>query len=198
MSSLKKPMSKWWPIGLLISAVVLIIIGGALIGSAYSNEFCDGFGDCYYNGSEYDAGIALIILGVLVKLAFWIVLIVFIVRRRRLSSQTTNFTYANNNPIAGNVAPQQEQGKAHWNAPTAMGNFQPVPQDNTEYTNGQSNPLLENKHAAWSSQPIPVEGQYHDGSAAMGHGAPGGRYCLQCGTLANTPYCAQCGVAVPM
>lgn len=94
------PLTKWWPIGFFIAAIVFFIIGGGLAGSAASSD-----SNCYANYSAYNssysdyiscledsanearAGIAFFVLGALLKLAAWVLLLLYCVQRRRTRAQ---------------------------------------------------------------------------------------------------------------
>lgn len=74
--------SKWWPISLLIVTVVFIAVGGGLIGGS----IYDGYYFDYVNPYDmFYAGVALVVLGGLLKISFWVVLIIYCVQRRRHS-----------------------------------------------------------------------------------------------------------------
>lgn len=78
---IKPPMSKGWPIGLLVAWIVILGTGAALIGIGLSN----------YDGSpstdDYEtimfAGVGVAAAGGLIKIAFWVVFTIFMKRRRR-------------------------------------------------------------------------------------------------------------------
>jgi len=166
-------LSHWWPIGLIISSVVFFVIGGGLLGAWSSSTYCDGyFNDyCYSNGSEYDAGVAFIVIGVILKIAFWIVLIIFCVQRRRTQSPST-VVYVNAQAAAesGNAAKAQPQA-----------NVYSAPQQ--EYT---------------GVQPAPQYGAGAQGQAPVVEKQTVTRYCGHCGAGNTTPFCSQCGSQVPM
>ncbi|KAL3959378.1 hypothetical protein ACCO45_007540 [Purpureocillium lilacinum] len=64
-------MSRWWPVSFLILALVLLIIGGALIGaSAYNAEYFDD------NYGEFYGGVVLLVLGGICKLIGWVLLVI--------------------------------------------------------------------------------------------------------------------------
>lgn len=72
-------MSRWWPVSFLILALVLLIIGGALIGaSAYNAEYFDD------NYGEFYGGVVLLVLGGICKLIGWVLLAIWCVQGRRL------------------------------------------------------------------------------------------------------------------
>ncbi|KAJ5304386.1 uncharacterized protein N7443_004046 [Penicillium atrosanguineum] len=88
-------MSRRWPLGFFLAAIVSFIVGGALVGVWISNA-SDCFGDSsYYDYSEDDlnctskqngefyAALAFLIIGAACKFIGWILLIMYCVKRRR-------------------------------------------------------------------------------------------------------------------
>lgn len=88
MSPSSRRISKWWPISLFITAVVFIIIGGALVGSwASSTNYYD------YNDGLLYGGAACFAIGGLCKLTAWILLIVWCVQGRHPQATAPNVNY---------------------------------------------------------------------------------------------------------
>jgi hypothetical protein len=82
------PISKWWPIYTGIKAVIFFIIGGALIGTFETSIFCDDYG-CYGEPGLWAGGVAMCVLGAATTIA-WVVLLVLYLTRRRKSPQQLN------------------------------------------------------------------------------------------------------------
>lgn len=175
-------MSPWWPISLGIAALVFFIAGGALLGT---------WAGCYFDCSEgnYYGGVALIVVGFFFKVA-WIIVLVIYIRRRRYGYRSN---MANTN------------SKVQWNAGTGLldsQNFSSQPSAPTQYSFA---PPAQTQYSA-----VPIVPPTYDDMAAKGQvryaaaetpqqNAPGGiRYCIQCGAVVHTPFCAQCGYANPM
>jgi hypothetical protein len=95
----KPAFRKRWPILCFCLAVIFFVIGGGLLGAWASKDAqnqcettsgpnLDNFNDnvtysnCYPKGALWDAGLACIALGVIFKLAFWITLIIWCIKRR--------------------------------------------------------------------------------------------------------------------
>jgi hypothetical protein len=91
----KQGMRKRWPILMFCLAILFFIVGGILIGAwatkaakdqcvSSTNDFNNDitYVNCSPKGALWDAGIACIAAGVLFKIAFWITLIVWCVKRR--------------------------------------------------------------------------------------------------------------------
>ncbi|KAK4247532.1 hypothetical protein C7999DRAFT_41184 [Corynascus novoguineensis] len=166
----KSRFSKWWPLGFFIAAILMFIIGGALVG-AWSASY-----DCYYSSSYYSSscdgnsgllygGAACFVIGGLLKLTAWILLIIWCVKRstRNTTSISYNYqplNYAGPAPTAAPVAPAApaplyQNGPAYQNAPPYQSAASPAPQQKTDL-----------------------------------------RYCGQCGSGTTSPYCPQCGIKV--
>jgi len=98
-------MSHWVPIGIFIASVFFFVLGGGLLGAwgASSNCLDTNYDGTYYvcsgNNGEFYAGIAMIAIGAILKFAFWIVLILWCVQRRRSRS---TIVYVNNHIAAEN------------------------------------------------------------------------------------------------
>jgi hypothetical protein len=105
----KQGMRKRWPILCFCLAVMFFIIGGGLLGAWASNvaqDQCTATNDDFNNditytncspkGALWDAGIACIAVGVIFKIAFWITLIVWCVKRR--SNRTVVYVNAPSGP----------------------------------------------------------------------------------------------------
>jgi hypothetical protein len=90
----RRPMSKWWWIGLLIAWIIFVLIGGALIGvwASKTGVHC-GYYTCSVDDltGEYYGGLACFAIGGILHLAYWIVLIVWCTKRHRY--QTVPVTY---------------------------------------------------------------------------------------------------------
>jgi hypothetical protein len=120
----KAPISRWWPIGLLITSIVFFIIGGGLLGAWSSSAACsyyddgyDTFYTCGANAGEWDGGVACLVIAALIKIAFWVVLIVRCVQMRHSRAPST-VVYVNAQAAA-------ESGTAPKAQPTT--NVYPVP-----------------------------------------------------------------------
>jgi hypothetical protein len=120
----KEPISRWWPIGLLIASIAFFVIGGGLIGAWSSSSTCsyydtgyDTYFDCNTNIGEWDGGIACLVIASLIKFAFWVVLIVRCVQVRRSRGPST-VVYVNAQAAA-------ESGTAPKHQPTTA--VYPVP-----------------------------------------------------------------------
>lgn len=74
-----RPLNKWWPIGFAIASVLLYAVGGGLYGS--SCAITDGY---YYYCSygRWSGGIALLSLGGITSTVAFILLIIYLARRR--------------------------------------------------------------------------------------------------------------------
>lgn len=172
-----RPISRWLPIGFLITAIVFFAVGGGLLG-AYTSSISTncGFGYSgygYYNATcglgnigLWDGGIACIAIAAFFKLLFWISLIMYCVRRRRYLQYTSNpypmqsayavpssYGYTTKAPDASQNVPPSSMPAPQ----PAANNFTPTPQE-----------LSSDK-----------------------------RFCGQCGTAANNAsFCTQCGARI--
>jgi hypothetical protein len=87
----KPPMSILWPLGMLAGWVICFIAGAGLIAAYVGTASCvtnivDGYAQRVCTGGnkgEYYAGLAFIVLAVILKLVFWVLLIMRCVQRRR-------------------------------------------------------------------------------------------------------------------
>ncbi|KAJ5180970.1 hypothetical protein N7492_004180 [Penicillium capsulatum] len=173
-------LNKWWPIGFFIGAVACFIIGGALIGSYVSSSV----GDCSYNSyysSYYDnyscssgntglfyGGIAMFVIGGVVKLTAWILLILFCVKRHRSNQPTV--TYINAPPAhQPYAAPQPIYQAAPFSAPVSPN---PV---STEMAN-----------LSVAGTPPPKEANATATATAF-------KFCGNCGATVSSRFCPQCG-----
>jgi len=173
-SSAPSPMSKWWPIGLFISWVIFVIIGGGLIGAWNSNvqygSYYGEYGGHVENMSQYYGAIACFAIGGILQLTFWIVLIVWRVQRRRSPPVVSTSVIYANTPSA--EAARADKISPNWQPPTEI---YPAPQPTV---------------------PAPT---YHTVQIPGGTTAPSAekqttmRYCGNCGTAITTPFCKQCG-----
>jgi len=115
----KPPMSIWWPMGVLAGWVLCFIAAAGLIGAYESSANCefnedDGTTTCYGNNGEFYAGIAFIIVAVILKFIFWGLLIVRCYQRRRgyvsVTTVVENNNLGNQQGVPLNqYVPQQEQ-----------------------------------------------------------------------------------------
>ncbi|KAL2174866.1 uncharacterized protein P884DRAFT_279796 [Thermothelomyces heterothallicus CBS 202.75] len=162
----KSRFSKWWPLGFFIAAILLIIIGGALVGAWTANAECSY--DDYYYSCDHNTGmlwgaVACFVIGGLLKLTAWILLIVWCVKRSTRVPTSVSYSYQPLN-YAGPVptaapappAPLYQSGAPYQNAPP--------------YQSAGAPPAPQQKDAV--------------------------RYCGQCGSGTTSPYCPQCGVKV--
>jgi hypothetical protein len=130
----KKLMSKWWWIGLLIAWLIFVIAGAALIGVWVSNSTPHCSYDSYFeyicedgNGltGAYYAALACFGIGGILHLAYWIVLIVWCTKRRRVV-ETVPLTYTNAPPMeAGPDKPYSYPSTAYYPGPD--GTSSPAP-----------------------------------------------------------------------
>lgn len=167
----KRPLSKWWPIGILIAAVVLFVIGGGLLGAYYNSfntgctsidsysydDYCYGYG----NAGLWDGGIACIALGGVLKLTFWILFIIYRTQRRRYRAleATGPSTYVN----------------------VSMGDYSAKPEIATSYAPPHHQPQYSSAPAA---DPLLQQPYGHT------------KFCGNCGTAISTAFCTSCGAAV--
>ncbi|KAE8440933.1 hypothetical protein EG329_006172 [Mollisiaceae sp. DMI_Dod_QoI] len=86
----KPPVSLWWATGCLVGWIGCFIAGAALIGAWANNSDCVLNSDidfdtesCSSHDSQYWAGVAFIIVAVILKLVFWTLMIVRCYQRRR-------------------------------------------------------------------------------------------------------------------
>jgi hypothetical protein len=168
----KRPISRWWPIGLLCSAILFFIIGGGLIGAWSTSECSYDIYDtysCTNNTGDWNGGIACIAIGAILKFVFWVVLIVRCTQLRHSRAPST-VVYINAQAAA-------EAGTVEKTQPNA--NMYSVPQ---------------------SENVVQMAPQY--GAVAQAHVPVAEKvvtsYCGQCGTGTTTPFCSQCGCRVPM
>jgi hypothetical protein len=108
----KQGFRKRWPILCFCLAAMFFIIGGGLLGAwvnSAANDQCTvstndfnsfnnsvAYSDCHPKGALWYAGIACVALGVIFKIAFWITLIIWCVKRR--SSRTVVYVNAPSGP----------------------------------------------------------------------------------------------------
>lgn len=176
-------LNKWWPIGFFIGAVACFIIGGALAGTYFSSSVSDCSYNSYYN-SYYDdysctsgntglfyGGIAMLVIGGVLKLIAWIFLILFCVKRNRARHHTV--TYVNAPPVQqAHAAPQ----------PTCAS-----PQQTAQFPHAAVPPSPfspEMTHLPAASTPPPKEA--HATATAF-------KFCGNCGGAISSRFCPQCG-----
>ncbi|KAJ6189140.1 hypothetical protein N7519_004048 [Penicillium mononematosum] len=168
-------LTKWWPIGFFIGAIVCFIIGGALVGTWTSHAYDDcsysssydsssSYYSSYYsdydyscattNMGEFYGAVAMFVIGGILKLVAWILLIIFCVKRSRK-------TYA---------APQP---------------YAPVPQP----APFPHSPASISGHPEVMGSSVPGTPPPNEANATAG----GFKYCTQCGTAVSGRFCAQCG-----
>lgn len=75
-----RPVSKWWPIGLGLGAIVCYAVGGGCVGSACVD---DGYGDLYCDTGLWAAGVAFCSIGAILSIAWLVMLILWAVRRNK-------------------------------------------------------------------------------------------------------------------
>jgi hypothetical protein len=170
----KRPLSKWWPIGVIIAAVIFFAIGGGILGAYYNsfNTGCTSYDDYSYNDYCYsygniglwDGGIACLCLGGVLKLTFWILFIIYRTQRRRYRAyEAAPSAYVN-------VSPTKPEASTSYAPPHRQPQYSPAP---------TADPLL----------PQPYEHTIMDQQSTR-------RFCGQCGTAISTTFCTQCGAAV--
>lgn len=143
--------SKWWPISFLIAAILFFIAGGGLMGgwtasavdcvddyySSYSS-----YSSCYKTGNNalFYGAIACLALGGICKLVFWILLIVWCVKRSsRAPIVSASYTYQpinNHTAYAGAAAVPQPHPAAPapmYNAPPYQPSTSPAPYSKEKY-----------------------------------------------------------------
>jgi hypothetical protein len=151
----KAPISKWWPIGVFCFFVFFFVLGGGLLGAGV-----------------LDGGIACIAIGAILKFVFWVLLIIWLVQRRRARAPSTIvYINAQANAEAGTVGKPQPVATV-YSAPQRDYTVQATPEYGIAAARAEVPPVVEKP--------------------------PGTRYCGQCGTGTITPYCSQCGSQVPM
>ncbi|GAO19352.1 uncharacterized protein UV8b_03296 [Ustilaginoidea virens] len=102
--SVKKSMSRWWPVSFFLLALVFFIAGGGLCGGWAASY--DSYYDSYGNGGLLLGAVVCFAIGGVCKFVAWILLIVWCVRGR---SRTT-ITYVNAGP------PQQPPSGGYYPA----------------------------------------------------------------------------------
>lgn len=130
-------LNKWWPISFFIAAVVMFVVGGALVGTYLANtsDCWNSYTYSYYSDYNYDydyscgsshdgefyGGVACFVIGGICKLVAWILLIIFCVKRRRSIHQTVVTQYYNTAP------PVAQQPQQPYGAPQPYPTQQPYP-----------------------------------------------------------------------
>lgn len=100
-----KGMSRRWPLAFFFGAIVMFIVGGALVGVYLSNT-SSCFGDSsydYYNNDDFDCAsnhngefygaLACFIIGAVFKLIGWVLLMLYCIKRRRSHQQAAASQY---------------------------------------------------------------------------------------------------------
>ncbi|OQE13596.1 hypothetical protein PENFLA_c045G06906 [Penicillium flavigenum] len=188
-------LTKWWPIGFFIGAIVCFIIGGALVGTWTSHAYDDcsysssydsssSYYSSYYsdydyscattNMGEFYGAVAMFVIGGILKLVAWILLIIFCVKRSRKVSHTV--TYVNSPPV------QETQPLQTYAAPQP---YAPVPQP-APYPHS---PASISGHPEVMGSSVPGTPPPNEANATAG----AFKYCTQCGTAVSGRFCAQCG-----
>ncbi|CZR54722.1 uncharacterized protein PAC_04606 [Phialocephala subalpina] len=132
-----KIMSMWWPMGILFAWIACLIAGAALIGSWVSNSNCVFDSDydittCDGKNGSYYAGLAFICIAIILKLVFWVLIIVRCYQRRKGYVAVTTVTHVGEAGIPLNA-------------------YQP-------YGGAQQVPGYANQ--AYADRPMPAEGHY--------------------------------------
>ncbi|CAI7654596.1 unnamed protein product [Penicillium viridicatum] len=171
-------LTKWWPIGFFIGAIICFIIGGALSydDCSYSSSYYSSYYSSYSCGST-DMGklygaVAMFVIGGVLKLTAWILLIIFCVKRTRHSHHTV--AYVNSPPVQQVQQPQPFQQSYVAPQPT----YTPAPQS------AQFPHSPETVNSSVPGTPPPNEANATAGPA---------KYCTQCGTAVSSRFCPQCG-----
>jgi hypothetical protein len=171
-----KPISKWWWIGLLISWIIFLVIGGGLIGAGSGDNSC--VGDIYCSGSDslYYGAYACFAIGGILHLAYWAVLIVWLTQRRRSRLAVVYVdSFTAQAGTAGKTFPQQPPTATYmpqtYLSPQEQFNPQPSPTPTPTYQ-AQSRDCR-------TTTPARVQ--------AMGS------FCGNCGAATSTRFCTQCG-----
>jgi hypothetical protein len=166
----KKPMSLWWPMSFLIAWVLFSALGGGLFsgGIASDVETCYEY-DCYESNTGSGmviGGIACLAISGICGFVFWVLFIVWLVKRSRYRSYApSTIVYVNNPSAPTNGVPYQVQPLGGVYAEEAQHTYAPAP------------------------APTYQSGVYASDKQ-------GTRQCHQCGAIATTPFCAQCGAQV--
>lgn len=159
-------MSKWWPIGFFIGALVFFVIGGALVGTYLGNtsNCYNSYNTYYYDYSyscssgangEFYGGLACFAIGGILKLVAWILLIVFCVKRRRSIQQHL--------PVQYYTGPPQGPVQQPYGAPVAYGPPQgsyPPPPQGAQYPSQPYPPQYPTRSAAASPSPMDPNAPY--------------------------------------
>ncbi|RMZ91365.1 hypothetical protein DV736_g1387, partial [Chaetothyriales sp. CBS 134916] len=104
----QQPISKWWPIGLGITLIVLFAVGGGLISNS---AYTDGY-FIYINTGMYYGGIAACVLGGCVSIAFIVMIILYFTRRNRSACNIENGYNNVNYAQPHTTAPYQQTAMA--------------------------------------------------------------------------------------
>lgn len=181
--------NKWWPIGFFIGAIICFIIGGALVGTWASKSYDDcsysssnSYYSSYYSsyscvGSDsgiFYGGIAMLVIGGVIKLIAWILLIIFCVKRSR-SRHTV--TYVDTPPV------QQPQPYQPYAAPQPT---YPPAQQMAQFPRSPASPGPIHPDMTGPSIATPPPNEPEGTATAF-------KYCGQCGTAVTSRFCPQCG-----
>ena len=187
-------MSKWWPIGVFIAALIFIVIGAALIGVYEGSCISDSFNYNYYDDNyldydnyyivcdpigEFYGGIACIVIGALLKIAGWILVLIWCIKRRhaRRSYAAPMAQPAHTpQPQPSFVAPQPTYPPQHPPQPSPYASGMP-PGAAASYYNDMPREAPSTTSSPPPKEPIPTTT----------------RTCGQCGAAVTSPFCPQCG-----
>ncbi|KAL2163296.1 hypothetical protein VTH06DRAFT_5353 [Thermothelomyces fergusii] len=92
ISQPKSRFSKWWPLSFFIAAILLIIIGGALVGVWTANYSCT-YSSCDDHTGLLWGAVACFVIGGLLKFVAWILLIVWCVKRTTRVPTSVAYSY---------------------------------------------------------------------------------------------------------
>lgn len=178
----KKPMSLWWPMSFLIAWVFFSALGGGLFAGGIAQDVTsyDAYGNSYVSNSGSGmaiGGIACLALSGVLGLLFWIVFIVWLVKRSHYRSYNPSTVVYVNHP----TAPTNAAAPYH---------VEPLGGIYAEEAQSGYNNLASTNPGPNSAPAYHQQNMYHSDKPAM-------RHCGQCGAVAtNSPFCAQCGARV--
>lgn len=181
------PLSKLWPICALIIALICIGIGGGILG-VYNSCLEDpdtSYADCT---GLHGRGIAVLSIGLIIWIAFWIILFLYFRRRPQSSSSV----------VLGSVSGNRNN-TVHWNLATGLldrRNFQstqPIiqqtqPQAVTYMAQQPNVQATEAHHIQTPAQKNPSISVQAEAQEIKKEGR-----CGYCGAIVKTPFCKNCG-----